>query len=598
MSGVMNKMINNNLNGKNGKIIFWILIALLVVVAIAAIALAGEDSSEEITYKETVVTQGELVVGVTESGSVDIGTVDQIFELDMSALQRAETGSGTGSGAGSGSSAAGGMGGSAGGGFGTAGGMGGNAGGFTAGASSSLPSSTDMFGQIFNMAGGGSSASSETIGNLTVSQVCVSVGQQVKEGDILYQLAEDTVTTLKEELESNVEKAKADLEAVYADQELSRMTAQYTYDSSIEYGSYADTEYNTAIQSLQDAVTEQEEALAEAQALLVEYEAQLTQLNADYEAACQVLKNCEWSADNANKWDDTWGYVYYFQLEQSAQSNVDCLEQKKEQLTRNVEQAKQNVKTCNMSLKQAKRNLESGKLSAQETLELRQLAYSTAQETYDIAQAYLEDAAISQEEIYAEAREKWEEFSSHIDGTAIRARYNGVITSVNLEEGDTLGTNDTLVTLYDTDSVEMSISVDEDDMTDIELGTAANITLTAYPDTIFRAEVSEISDASTDSSGNVTYTVTVTLTGDVSGLFQGMTGEVTLITRQTKDVLYVSNRAIVRDGATSYVKKKDENGNIVKQKVTTGFSDGEYVEIIEGLSEGDTVLIESKVSKS
>lgn len=154
------------------------------------------------------------------------------------------------------------------------------------------------------------------------------------------------------------------------------------------------------------------------------------------------------------------------------------------------------------------------------------------------------------------------------------------------------------MTLYDTDSVEMTVTVDEDDMTDIAVQTAANITFTAYPDTIFKADVTEISDASTDSSGNVTYEVTVTLNGDVSGLFQGMTGDVTLITRQTEKVLYVSNRAVFREGTASYVKMKKTDGSIVKQKVTTGFSDGEYVEIIEGLSEGDTVLIESKVSVS
>ena len=579
---------------KNKKILAAVISLLLVVIIILIAVLTAGGSSEEITYRETTVQYGELVVGVTESGSVDIGTVDQVFELDMSALQRAETSNlGSSSGSSSGS-----MGGSMGGQSGAAGGQ---MGGSSSGGSSSgsgFSGGADMFSQIFSMAGAGGGASTESIGNLTVAEVCVSVGQQVQEGDILYQLEEESVNELKEELEANVEKAKADLEAVYADQESSRLTAQYTYDSSIAYGSYADTEYNTTIKSLQDSVTSQEETLAEAKALLAQYKEQLEQTTAEYETVVEMLENCLWSVEHTDKWNDTWGYVYYFQLAQSVQSSVDSLAQKKEQLEQSVEQAQKNVDTCTTALNRAKRNLESGKLSAQETLELRQLAYSTAQETYDIAMAYLEDAAASQEEIYAQAQEKWEEFSSHIDGTAVRAQYNGVVTSVSLAEGDSLGTNDTLVTLYDTDSVEMTISVDEDDMADIEVGTMANISLTAYPETVFKADVTEISDASTDSSGNVTYEVTVTLSGDVSGLFQGMTGDVTLITRQTEEVLYVSNRAIIREGTTSYVKKKDASGNIVKQKVTTGFSDGEYVEIIEGLSEGDTVLIESKVSVS
>lgn len=92
--------------------------------------------------------------------------------------------------------------------------------------------------------------------------------------------------------------------------------------------------------------------------------------------------------------------------------------------------------------------------------------------------------------------------------------------------------------------------------------------------------------------------MTVTLQGDTSGLYEGMTGEVTFVTKETQEVLYVSNRAIFRDGTRSYVKVRDEAGNIQEKDVVTGFSDGVNVEIVEGLSEGDTVLIESKVSES
>ena len=69
----------------------------------------------------------------------------------------------------------------------------------------------------------------------------------------------------------------------------------------------------------------------------------------------------------------------------------------------------------------------------------------------------------------------------------------------------------------------------------------------------------------------------------------------TFITRTTKEVLYISNRAVIRTGGKSYVKIKTEDGTIKTTEVTTGFSDGVNVEILSGLSEGDIVLIESKV---
>lgn len=567
---------------KSKKGIAAVSILLTGIIVVSAVALSG-DGGEEITYRETSVQYGDLVVGITESGSVDIGTVSQVFELDMSALQRAETGSSQGSG----SSSSGG-----------AGGMGTVMGGAMGGAAGSSGSGgMNMFSQIFNMASGDNTSSQGEASSLTVSEVCVSVGQQVQEGDVLYRLEEESVTELQEELQANVAKAKADLEAVYADQVLSKQTAQYTYDSSVAYGNYAEMEYSTTIQQLQDAVAEKESYLARAQASLADYEEQLAQAKEDAAAAQQVLENAEWSRDNVDKEQDTYLYAVNFQTAKSAQSNADTLEQKVEQLENRVEQAQENVDTCTQELGEAKRALAQGMLSAAETKQLRELAYNTAQETYDIAMAYLEDDAAAQEEIYAEAQEKWEEFSSHITDNAVCAKYNGVITSVDLEVGDSIYTNDTLVTLYDMEEVSVTVTVDEDDMTDIAEGSAANIAFTAYPDTVFQAEVTEISDAETDSSGSVTYEVTATLSGDVSGLFQGMTGEITFITKESEKVLYVSNRAIIREGTKSYVKIKDEDGKIQRKEVTTGFSDGVNVEIIEGLSEGDVVLIESKVSE-
>lgn len=123
--------------------------------------------------------------------------------------------------------------------------------------------------------------------------------------------------------------------------------------------------------------------------------------------------------------------------------------------------------------------------------------------------------------------------------------------------------------------------------------------IAALPDESFTGTVTEIGDAEVNSSTSViTYEVTVTISGNLTGVYENMTGDVTFITKETKEVLQLVNRAVIREGAKSYVKVKDGEGNIVKKEITTGFSDGVNVEIVEGLSEGDVVLIESKVSDS
>ena len=549
----------------------------VIAVTAGTISISG-GSDTEVIYKEATVKYGTLVKGVTESGSVDIGTVDQTFDLDMSALKRTDSSNSSSSDGSSGSSSgSGGFGGMSASGSGAQGGL-------------------DMFGQIFNR-GGSSSNSSSDDSTLTVAEVVVSVGQQVCEGDPLYLLEEDSVTELEEELQSNVEKAKADLEAVEADQTLSRQQAKYTYDSSTAYSSYIDTEYSTTLQELQNTADSAESTLEQAKSSLEDYQAQLTEITAAYEDAEQLLANCQYSLNSTDPADDTYGYVYFAQLTEQAQSTVDSLEQQKEELEQKVEQAEENVTTAENAYNKAKRELAQGKLTATETKQLRTLAYNTAQETYDIALGYLAQDLADQQDTYDETLEKWNEFSTYIDGHAVCAKYNGVITSVELEAGDKISTGTSLVTLYDMDEVTMTVTVEEDDMTDISLGSAANVALTAYPEDLFTAKVTAIGDAVSDSSGNITYDVTVTLEGDVSGLFQSMTGDVTFVTEETADVLYVSRRAIITEDDKTYVKVKTADGSVEKKEVTTGLSDGSNIEISGDIAEGDTVLIESSITK-
>ncbi|MGN0402507.1 MAG: efflux RND transporter periplasmic adaptor subunit [Acetatifactor sp.] len=556
------------------KIMFGIAIASVVVMVIAFVVIGRNTVKDSEAYREAYVVCGNLTVGITESGTIDIGTIEQTFDLDMSALTRVTTSNSNTSSSNSGA----GMGG------GGSTGSGGSGGNFD---------SADMFGQMFNLGGNASSNSSN--GNtspLVVESVEVSVGQEVSVGDVILSLEADGVTELKTELEDNVEKASADLRALIADQELARTTAEYTLDIALAYETYAAQEKSVTLTSLEQDITEAEKTLQEARNSLNRYIEQLNTAKADYENAVTVMNNAIWSRDNVDKYKDTYLYCVYFTEAETAISNVSSLESKVEQLESKVESAESNVKRCETNLAKAKRQYDSGVLTAEEAYELKLLAYNSAQETYDITVSYLEDDLEEQQEKYEETRKKWEEFTSYVDGVNVLSEYNGVVTGISLEPGDSLNTGFVVVALYDTDEVSVTVTVSEEDMSDIVLGGTAVINLTAYPNEVFQASVTQISDATTDSSGNTTREVTVSVNGDVSKLFQGMTGKVTFITKQKTNVLYIPNRAIKRVNGVSYVKVKQENGSVETVKISTGFSDGTNVEILEGLTEGQTVIIE------
>lgn len=547
---------------KNKKI--WIgagcSIAILGIAATTGVLIWKNGQTSEVTYRETTVEYGNLTVGITEDSTVNIGTVSQTFDLDISALVSSDS------------------------------------------SSSSSTSQNDSMGgmgmQMFSFGGDTYTSQSQ---EMVIDSVHITVGQEIQAGDVLYTLTEDSVEEIRTQLEEDVEDTLADYQALTVEQQQSYLTAKQGYDTYVTNGSLAELTYNKELQDLQDKVDEAADTLEEKQNQVNENLEKLVELQEELTSAKKDLKDAEAavSDNHDNRYNDPYYYTVYLSTRDMAQTIVDEIEEDIESLTDENETLLTEIGEATRSWNEACRNLESEKLTAQQTLETDQYYASVSSEWYSIQTTSLDNEKQSAYASYESAVKKLDEFNSYIVGNDVIAEYSGVVTEVPLEEGDGVTRNTSLVTLYDASDVTMEITVSEDDYKAIDQDGEVNITYTAYPDVVYNGVISEVSDAAYDSSsGEVYYTITVTVQGDVSGLYEGMTGDVTCVTKETKEVTYVSNRAIFRDGIRSYVKVRDENGNIVEKDVTTGFSDGVNVEITEGLSQGDTVLIESKVSES
>ena len=547
---------------KNKKI--WIgagcSIAILGIAATTGVLIWKNGQTSEVTYRETTVEYGNLTVGITEDSTVNIGTVSQTFDLDISALVSSDS------------------------------------------SSSSSTSQNDSMGgmgmQMFSFGGDTYTSQSQ---EMVIDSVHITVGQEIQAGDVLYTLTEDSVEEIRTQLEEDVEDTLADYQALTVEQQQSYLTAKQGYDTYVTNGSLAELTYNKELQDLQDKVDEAADTLEEKQNQVNENLEKLVELQEELTSAKKDLKDAEAavSENHDNRYNDPYYYTVYLNTRDMAQTIVDEIEEDIESLTDENETLMTEIGEATRSWNEACRNLESEKLTAQQTLETDQYYASVSSEWYSIQTTSLDNEKQSAYASYESAVKKLDEFNSYIVGNDVIAEYSGVVTEVALEEGDGVTRNTSLVTLYDASDVTMEITVSEDDYKAIDQDGEVNITYTAYPDVVYNGVISEVSDAAYDSSsGEVYYTITVTVQGDVSGLYEGMTGDVTCVTKETKEVTYVSNRAIFRDGTRSYVKVRDENGNIVEKDVTTGFSDGVNVEITEGLSQGDTVLIESKVSES
>jgi HlyD family secretion protein len=545
-----------------------LIIGAVVVVAIIAAAAAitygviKSNSKETVVYRETTVEYGNLTVGITDDSSVNIGTLEQTFDLDISALVSSDSSS-SGNAMGGGDAMMGGGGG----------------------------------GQMSFDIGGNQYTSQEQ--EMEIESVNITVGQNISVGDVLYTLTEESVNEIRQQLEDDVNDTLAEYNTLQIEQQESRVSAsqqQATYNVN---GKYAQLIYDNTVEKLQEKIDEATEAVTEKQNQYNENLAEILKLNDELNSANEDLKEAKAAVEDnyADRYDNAYYYTVFENSREMAQKIVDTLEDDIEKLTEENENLLLEIAEAERNLSAAGRDYEKGVLDAQKTLDTDTYYASVADEYYSITTTSLDNDLQTALDNYESAVEKLEEFDSYVVDNQVLSEYSGVVTEVPLAVSDTIGRNTRLITLYDQDEVTMDISISEDNYEIIDTDGQVNISFTAYPDTIFSGEITEVSDATYDSSsGEIYYTLTITIQGDVSGLYEGMTGDITLVTKETREVTYVSNRAIFRDGTRSYVKVRDENSEVVEKDVVTGFSDGVNVEIVEGLSKGDVVLIESKVS--
>jgi len=181
------------------------------------------------------------------------------------------------------------------------------------------------------------------------------------------------------------------------------------------------------------------------------------------------------------------------------------------------------------------------------------------------------------------------------------APFDGIIASVNVEEGDILSSLSYATTaafeIIDPTRMELKADVDEIDIPEVQEGQEVIIEVDALPNVQFDGEVTFISPLPKVEGGLVLYTVTVGFdVPESSGLKAGMSATADIIIDEQYDVLLVPNRVITLDGSGNSTVKIMVNEQVQERQVVTGISDGFNTEIVSGLAEGDVVVIEKKVS--
>jgi HlyD family secretion protein len=184
--------------------------------------------------------------------------------------------------------------------------------------------------------------------------------------------------------------------------------------------------------------------------------------------------------------------------------------------------------------------------------------------------------------------------------TEVLAPFDGTVVDIPVKENDQLSTFDysskTAIHLVDTKTIKMTGIIDEIDITKVEVGQQAIITVDALPGQKLKGKVTFVSPFGTLQAGVVNFPVEIYLdpTEGVE-LRGGLTATADIIIGVHEKVLMVPNRAIKGLAGDFWVDVVTDpaTAGMEKRPVKIGLQNKKYTEIISGLKEGEQVLIEA-----
>ncbi|SHI57955.1 RND family efflux transporter, MFP subunit [Dethiosulfatibacter aminovorans DSM 17477] len=254
-----------------------------------------------------------------------------------------------------------------------------------------------------------------------------------------------------------------------------------------------------------------------------------------------------------------------------------------------VDQAYAAYSAALASYEMTKEQIATAKDSFERTKELyEEGVVSKAQ--YDQAELAASDKPLETAERGLEqARLGYSQALDALDNVEVAAPISGTVTAVNIEAGEMPTGQSPAVTIMDLDSVVIEISVPENIVNKIYEGQKVNLKVESA-DIDTDTEILSVSD-SVNSMTNL-YPVKIS-TENNGSVKAGMFAQVIINTDLREDVLSIPGDALLEKEGNSIVYV--ESGGFVAAKVVeTGLDTGERVEILSGLSEGESIVVKGQ----
>lgn len=175
---------------------------------------------------------------------------------------------------------------------------------------------------------------------------------------------------------------------------------------------------------------------------------------------------------------------------------------------------------------------------------------------------------------------------------AIRTSVAGVVNSKKIEPGSYVNLGAAAFDVVNISSLKLKVNVDEKNIGSLKEGQKVNIVVSVIPDKVFSGKITFIAPKA---DANLNFPVEVEIPNAKNELRAGMYGTAKFGEGASVSALVVPRNAFVgsvSDNKIFIIK----DGKAVEKRVQSGRSFGDYMEVLDGLSEGDEVIVSGQIN--
>ncbi len=209
-----------------------------------------------------------------------------------------------------------------------------------------------------------------------------------------------------------------------------------------------------------------------------------------------------------------------------------------------------------------------------------------------------QDLSLAESDVES-ARINLSTIEQRLKDTKVYAPIDGIVTDRPVQIGQIIssgisnvGGGTTILTLSDLSRLFVLAYVDESDIGRIEQGQTVNVSADAFIGKQFKGVVDRIAQKGINQSNVITFEVRIELLSKNKSLLKPeMTADVEILMAEANDALTIPLGAVSREEGMPSVSVIMDDGSVEIRNVEVGITDGEIIEIVKGLQEGETVAI-------